>query len=443
MKTLYPKQQEICGFFLKAHAEGADTLDTSEVGTGKTIVACELARQLGRPVAVLCPKAVIPSWERELKEFGITPLFVLNYEKVRRGSTEWLTKRGKKAMTWHLPKGTLVLVDECHKCKAMYSQNAQLLINLKTQGFAVHAMSATAATDPTEMRALGYLLGEHNLNRAADGLKSFHGWMMHNGCSKDHWGQWAFTRAKEKSKEALKALHQRLYKDKAARLTTKDFPDSFKGNHVICEPVEFADQKKILKAYEDLGITPQVVEDFIENGTVEDSEYMLVNILRARQLAESLKLKDLLARAIEFNDEHNKAVVIFVNFVDSAEWLYTAAKEEGLHVGKVVGGQSTEERQRVVDSFQADELHLLIVNIQAGGTGLSLHDINGKRPRVSLICPTFNEKEFAQALGRIHRNGAKSDALQYILMAANSVEEAVVKAVMRKLANLDKLQNNN
>ena len=106
MKKLYPKQQEAFDFFLAKHRLDLNSLDTSHVGTGKTVVAAHLAKVLKRPVAVLCPKSVIPSWERELKETGIEPLFVLNYEKIRTGKTEWMSKRGKKIMTWHLPEKT-------------------------------------------------------------------------------------------------------------------------------------------------------------------------------------------------------------------------------------------------------------------------------------------------------------------------------------------------
>ncbi len=96
MKTLYPKQKEAFDFFLAQHKLGLILLDTSHVGTGKTVVAAHLAKVL-KNVAVLCPKAVIPSWERELKETGIEPLFVLNYEKIRTGKTEWMSKRGRRS----------------------------------------------------------------------------------------------------------------------------------------------------------------------------------------------------------------------------------------------------------------------------------------------------------------------------------------------------------
>ena len=82
---------------------------------------------------------------------------------------------------------------------------------------------------------------------------------------------------------------------------------------------------------------------------------------------------------------------------------------------------------------------MVVANIAAGGTGVSLHDINGKRPRISLISPTFSAKDHLQTLGRIHRNGAKSDAIQKILVAADSIEEKVMESINRKLNNLEAL----
>ena len=83
------------------------------------------------------------------------------------------------------------------------------------------------------------------------------------------------------------------------------------------------------------------------------------------------------------------------------------------------GGQKVDDRQDIIDAFQRDEEHVLVINTAAGGTGISLHDINGNRQRISLISPTFNVKDHLQALGRIHRNGAKSDAIQKILVASD------------------------
>jgi len=428
MKTLFPKQKETKEFFESRIRCGGNTLDSSSVGTGKTVVAVHLVKDLDRPFAVICPKAVVPAWERECEEHGVKPLFVLNYEKLRGGKTKWLGKAGKKIMRWNLPEGTIVLVDEIHKAKGPYTQNAQLVVSLVQQEFTVHGMSATAAEDPTEMRPLGYALGLHSLNKPEGDLKSWFSWMMMNGCYQDSWGGWKLS-----NKQKLVELNKQIYGVSGHKLTPKDFPDSFRENRVFVEPTHFSDWKKINKAYADLGITPAIIEEFIELGSVSNSEHVLVNILKARQLAESFKAPDLAEIAGDYINGKN-SVVIFVNFSDTVDALCLS-----LRCRKIDGRQTAAERQLAIDRFQADEDHCLVVNIAAGGTGLSLHDVNGNRPRISLISPTFNAKDYLQVLGRIHRNGAKTDALQKILVSAGSIEEVVMKSIGVKTANMQAL----
>ena len=428
MKTLFPKQKEAADFFVKVLEEGRNTFDASSVGTGKTVVACHIAKQLGVPVAVVCPKAVIPSWEREMEETGITPLFVLNYEKLRTGKTPYMSKSGKKIIKWKLPENTIVLMDEIQKAKGPYTINAQMLISLIQQGYRVHGMSATAAEDPTEMRPLGYMLDLHSLNKTEDGKLNWYSWMKRNGCNKDHWGQWRVV-----SRERMSRIRNFIFGVSGHKLTVEDFPDSFRNNRVFQQPVQFSSGDKIAKAYEELGITPTIIKEFVEEGTVTESEHTFVNILRSRQLAESFKVPDLAEMAQDLINEGN-SVVLFVNFRETVDAL-----TKKLNCGRIDGGQSAKDRQKVIDDFQSDKTNVVVANIAAGGTGLSLHDINGNRPRVSLICPTFNAKEYVQTLGRIFRNGAKSDSLQKVLVAADSVEETVMTSINSKLKNLEAL----
>jgi hypothetical protein len=431
MKTLYTPQKKAADYFLNCLRQGRHTLDTSEVGTGKTVVTAYLAKQLGMRVAIICPKAVIPMWDREMIEMGVEPDCVMNYERIRTGKTAFLSKRGKKIMTWLFEEPTFVVFDEVHKCKGAWTQNAQLLISLvdqaKDKGHLIHTLSATAAEDPTEMRALGYMLGLHELNKRP---KSWHGWMKKNGCSMDQWGQWRLI-----SRKKLKDVHCTMYGEQgsAYRLTIEDFPDSFKENRIFVEPIEFKDSKKILDAYGNYGVTPSIVEQYLEHGSVTDNEFTIVNILRARQLAESLKVPDILEMAKELIDQ-KKSVVIFVNFRETVNAL-----TDVLRCPSITGGQNPYKRQEIIDKFSLDEERVLVVNIAAGGTGLSLHDTIGDYPRVALISPTFSAKDYMQALGRIHRNGAKTHALQKILVAAGSVEETVVASIQKKLANLNTL----
>ena len=434
VKTLFPVQVQALLFFLKVLLSGKNTLDSSEMGTGKTVVACHLARDYGKPVAVICPKAVIPAWERELEEVGITPIFVSNLEKLKTGSTPYLdkitTQRGSRkahAFQWNvnsLPTDTLILVDEIHKCKGLNTANSKMLIALVTQGYRIHGMSGTPCEDATEMNALGLMLGLHSGKFAKGGLDHFWRFMRNFGVTQDQWGSYKMT-----DRTALSRLRALMYGVNTNRLTSADFPDAFRNNRVFVRPINFRSNDKIIKAYDDLGITPKIIDDFIQKGTVTDSEHVLVRLLKARQLAESYKAVDI-AEMAKNSMAAGKSVVVFVNFSDTVEALKVSLKCDSID-----GSQTPAQRQAIIDSFQRDDSHCVVCNISAGGTGISLHDVQGKRPRSSLICPTFNAKEYQQVLGRIHRNGAKSDALQEVLVAANSIEEKVMTSINRKIAN--------
>lgn len=438
MKTLFPAQQKLADHFVTRHLAGENTLDTSDLGTGKTVVACAVATawlafhclSRGR-VAVICPKSAMGNWRRELEEADIDPLFILNPEKLRTGNTEWVKKLGKKIMRWNLPSQTLVIVDEIHWAKAPFTQNAQLVISLAQQKHRLHMLSATAAEDPTQMRALGYALGLHSLVVSTPTLPNWYKWMMANGCEQNIWNAWEFV---DQSK--LSDLHWALYRSfgaPAGRLSVADLPDAFKENRIIIEPVEFKGIGKVRKAYDDLGITPEIVERLIEDGTVENSEWALVNILRARQLAESLKAPLFMEVADDLLSQ-GFSVPIFVNFEETLQALRAHFKCPVIH-----GKQSATERQSAIDRFQADDVRVLVINTAAGGASISLHDVRGKHPRVSLISPGFSAIAFKQCTGRIFRNGAKSDAVQKVLVAKDSVEETVIRAILRKLNKLELL----
>jgi len=65
--------------------------DLSETGCGKTYVAAWVAKNLNVPIVVVCPKVVRRGWNTVLEAFGIKAVTVINYEKLMRGNTPYLT----------------------------------------------------------------------------------------------------------------------------------------------------------------------------------------------------------------------------------------------------------------------------------------------------------------------------------------------------------------
>lgn len=427
MKTLFTKQLESVSALRAALAQYEGALDSSHTGVGKTVIAASLASMQTNPVVVICPKIVIPAWERELAEVGVKPLFVTNYEKIKRGN-QHLAKLGKKMFRWQLPEKTLIIWDEVHKCCAPFSQNAQMLIAAKQAGHHNLMLSATACQDPTEMRAIGFVLGLHSLNKADSGLPSWFSWMKDLGCRQDKWRKWVSGPVWK-----LEPLNRRMYSTNCVKLTPRDLPSAFADNLVITEPLAFAALKDIAAFYKQSGVTPDIIERMMD-GDLQPSPHVLVEILRARQLAEAAKVPDIVDMVLDSVREGN-SVVVFVNFTDTLKALQAALPDCAV----VSGGQSGVDREREVERFQNDRCRVMVANSAAGGVGVSLHDMHGNHPRVSLVSPSFNLKEYTQMLGRIHRAGAKSPALQRVLVASGTIEEKIVGKLEQKRKSMDTL----
>ena len=106
----------------------------------------------------------------------------------------------------------------------------------------------------------------------------------------------------------------------------------------------------------------------------------------------------------------------------------------------IYGGQKEAERQAGIDAFQDNRVHVMVGMLAACSVAVSLHDVKHERRRVSLISPGYSAPEFVQALGRIRRVGG-TVATQYIVLAADTVEEKVGKTIERKLGNLSALSD--
>jgi hypothetical protein len=91
--------------------------------------------------------------------------------------------------------------------------------------------------------------------------------------------------------------------------------------------------------------------------------------------------------------------------------------------------------------FQSDEKRIMLVNLAAGNAGVSLHDLNGNHPRVSIVSPSFSAINMLQALGRIHRAEAKTPCVQKVFFAADTIEENCCRRVQDKLNNLEALND--
>ena len=421
-------------------------VDLSDTGTGKTFSACAVAKELNVPVVVVCPKVVIPAWKRVLESFGIKGALVINYEKLCRGNTEWLSYEKKKfnnkknwesdGINLHFPKNSIIILDEVHKCKGYSSINSDFLVACKNKGYKILMMSATAATNPLEMKAFGYTANLHT-------GYNFTKFCSMNGAEFNRFGGMVVDMTTTKAQQGMQSVHQHLFnlQKSASRMTVDMFDGIFPDNRVIAETFDMGiNTAKINKIYEMM----QEELDRLEDRSSNYSAHVFAIMMEARRKTELLKIPTFV-ESVEDLYEEGISPVIFLNFTDSIQALETRLKlnkKLGNTIAKIVGGQSDKARQTDIDDFNSDTKRIMLVNLAAGSSGVSLHDLNGKFPRHSMLVPSFSAINLLQALGRIARQGGKTKCIQKIVFSSGTIEERACERVQSRLDNLSSLNDN-
>lgn len=400
-------------------------LDASATGSGKTIVALAVSKALGKVPLVVAPKAVLTMWRDMAKAMGVPVLDVVNLEKLKTGKTPWVIKTGPKAFKWNLPPNSMINLDEVHKASGQDTLNGRMVAMAKLQNIPVLCMSATPFDSPLKMRTLGYLFGLHNY-----GTGDFWRFCRQYGCRPAlfHRGL-EFPKGPSGKKHLLK-LFEKL-SPIMVRQTVDDIP-GFPENQIYCELVDLD-----AKYTNEINEIEAEFRAELKKGVSYSSA--LEKQLRARQRTELFKVPLLTDMAEGLIAEGN-SVVIFAHFRETIESLHDALKGK-YGASKIIGGQNQKVRDEEIRRFQADDSYACLATIQSGGQSVNLHHTGTSiRPRRSLVTPGFSAVEFVQCLGRIHRAGALSKAIQQIVLAAGTIEETnVYPAVQRKLGNITTL----
>jgi len=392
-------------------------VDSSSTGVGKTYTACSVAKNLGLALGVICPKAVIPSWHDASKHIGTEIKFVVNYEGLKFTA-------GEKYIVW-TPMGypvwkiserdpVLLVFDEAHRCKDHnLSKNALMLISAVSQKIRHLLVSATLADSPLHMRAVGYSLGLHN-------GRNFQEWIRSLGCWKDSNNRWHFTGGED----SMKRIRSSIFPSRGVRIRADDLGKDFPTTLITAEVIEASGADKI---YESLQKRLEKVQEQTENY----HKTVLTEVLGARRRVELLKVPSMVSLAKDAIEQDN-SVAIFVCFNETVEAL-----KEALKCPVITGDTPQNERNRIMKVFRADRIPAVVLNISAGGVGISLH---GARQRLSLISPSWSAIDLIQTIGRVRRAGG-SHSVQKILFANGSVEESVCARVRSKVGCIETLND--
>jgi len=463
---LLPYQPDAVQALCSSLVSNRIAIDASDAGIGKTYHALAVCRELGLTPGIVCTKTGIIAWRRVCDLFNIRPLFIINWEgvisrKLKTGDRSFrivgsfpycVAKQnrytGRLSYDWNLPRkqNYCIIFDECHKGNGRGT--SQSAIMSAAYPYPLVCLSATLADRAESLRTIGVLC---RLFKPED----FTIWLQKQGCYKNNYEQWQSVSPVDDMRRIGKVLFPRF----GTRVRKADIP-GFPAIQNIADVYPIKDAVKHNKAYQHFmgeleALERQRLSAAAQKQLEHDAQRIanlnklmrdaqaekLVANLRYRQYTELLKV-DLFADLVREQIENDQSVVVFVNFTDTLLALAKKLKTENIIWGEQSGSRKgMDERKNIIDDFMADKIRLVLANICAGGVSISLHDTGGRYPRVALISPTYSAITLVQALGRIHRSGAKSASINRLVYAADTVEELVCRSVSVKLDTIAALND--
>lgn len=403
-------------------------LDGSDTGLGKTYVGLACCRELSLDPGIVCKKAGIAGWKRACAFFGIKPAFIVNWEYAKSGKLPYVYRTrdeysGAYHYLWNVPRGVILIFDEVHMANHKGSQNYAL--HVASKGITSLNLSATPADRPSRLRGLFHVLGICDLDRFTE-------YLSERGCFSDP-GQLDPEEESLSDEQDMAEFNKTLYPAYGYRLSYSD-PDVKKFFPHVVHQVEVVSLDSVKRDRQNrlYQIALSKIEYYQKLG--KQAEAMVAD-LRYRQESELLKADALAELASEYRYE-GKSVIIFVNFRETLAYLSVKLDTKDL----IYGGQ-TDDREKIIEAFQANGISLLLCMVDAGGTSLDLHDLHGGHARVSLVCPTYNPITLKQICGRTHRAGSKSTPIIKLVYAAGTVEEKVAERVNQKMRNINALNS--
>ena len=426
-------------------------LDASDTGIGKTYVAAAICKELERKPIIVCPKTLIFNWKCVLSFFDVKYYDIVNYETLKNGKTyrddKYKSRKKspfleieendpenphKSVFKWKVPKDTIIIFDEAHRCKESRTDNGKLLMSSKQliqEKIPVIILSATISEKITDMKIPFYLFGfipsTRNFNHYIKTIqKKYPNYRIKKSNYKT---KNDFIVAKQNAQAMI--IFEEI-KDFTSRIKIKDLGDKFPSNQICLQQFIAKESNKISEAYKEIAVLLKALKN-------NPGQNHLSRIQKLKQKIEFKKVPIFIEQALLYLEE-GKSIIIFVNYLNTLNILIDELDIKC----KIQGNQTMEERQNAIDLFQSNEERIIICQIRAGGVGISLHDLHGNHPRVTLLNFPDTAIDLLQALGRAPRAGAKSPVLQRIIFVANvEYEKKIMQNVDKKLTNVSAIND--
>ena len=404
----FPYQYEGIGWLF---SQGSALL-ADEMGLGKTmqtITAIRLLLRSGqvRKILLICPKPLIPNWQREFKLWAeelpivtiegnsmrrkmlwtmpTAPILIANYELMSR-DFETLEEEG-------LPRFDLVVLDEAQRIKNRESRTAESARSIPRNRS--WALTGTPIENRPEELASLYEFMEVIPARGNPDLRQ------------------------------LEKLSKKFILRRTKDLVMTDLPPRLDRD-------EYLDMAPAQEAAYRIAEKEGVIQ-LNEMGDSITVQHVFELVLRLKQITnfdpltgESAKFDRLFAEMEEISASGGKAI-LFSQWVRCIDWLDERLKQFGTLVYH--GGIPSKKREPILKQFKEDpDAHLLMMSYGTGAVGLNLQFAG----YVFLFDRWWNPAVEDQAINRAHRIGQKNPVIVTKFISKNTVEERIDRVLQQK-----------
>lgn len=418
--TLRGYQVEGVQWLLRLGQWGLGGVLADDMGLGKTVqaLAVLLARGAEGPALVVAPTSVVGTWRREAGRFAPRLRVEIHHGSGRARDLDHLGADDLLVTSW----GTLVqdrellagcrfrtvVLDEAHAVKNASTRRAQAARALQAD-FIIALTGTPVENRPGELWSLMRVVAPGLLGSQEGFNERFATPILID----------PHSQARDQLARLIKPFILRRTKSAVAL----DLPA--RQEVVVEVDLDFS-ERAFYEGVRRAGL--QEIPD-VDVGAIA----MLKVLLRLRQAAicpaliddsfhDSSKLKAVRRTLRDLREAGHKALV-FSFFVSVLDLLAPTLEAEGFRIGRIDGSVTRIRREQVVEDFQAGSLDLLLISLQAGGTGLTLTAAS----YVLHIDPWWNPAQQDQATDRAHRIGQTQPVTVLHFLARQTIEMGMRK----------------
>ncbi|MBK8999562.1 MAG: DEAD/DEAH box helicase [Myxococcales bacterium] len=420
---------------LRDHGVGGVLAD--DMGLGKTLQTIALLaiekeqRRMDLPALVVVPTSLVEGWRRQIRQFAPHLRVLVLHGGKRHAAFEKLSGSDVVLTTYSVLTRDLSRFRE-HEYHYVILDEAQAIKNARSQA------SQSARTLRARHRlALTGTPVENNL----DELWSLFEFVMPGllGSAQRFRSGFRYPIEREGNETRLHALRSRVSPFVLRRLketVARDLPPKTE----LVRHVSFEEDQRDL--YESIRVAAHAeVRSAIRRQGFEASSLMILDALtKLRQVCCDPRLVQVdAARDVKTSAKaeafysllagelgRGRRVLVFSQFARMLALLSQGLTERDIRHVTLTG--ASQERHKLVDSFQSGEADVFLISLKAGGTGLTLT----RADTVIHYDPWWNAAAQMQATDRAHRIGQTQPVFVHNLVVAGSVEERMLELQQRK-----------